>query len=298
MDLPLFCGACAIGIAVIVSVVLCAVYKRMIPAGVAVAGSVALASLVALMSMWIVKSPTSGMFRVPLWRYLAFATLGIGLTTYGVGAVVGDDASQLAGAAATGVGSIWVFAGGMQTVVGGTPRVPVVMASSGVGLLVLMALGYLAVALRHPEGLIKSQHDDFGRVFRNGSYVHLGDVVKEYAGAGVAGPCGSVDDITTVTSNDMTAVGKRCAMAWNVVSCLSDAGLSKPCAKVWHDNIKSTRRRCLGKCSLFYLMDSRYNDNDNKLHPCLECDERTSTFKTDGGVTRRQLNHPSEIVRT
>ena len=257
-----------------------------------------------LLGVWVKQPATAGVFRVPLWRYLAFGTLLVGACLWAGGALYrvkqgkGGSGAIVSGLIVTAIGSIWILAGVFESIRYESTMRRLLLLFGGVSLAVVCVLmdgvGWLSCFLRKPEGLLKTQHDDFGRIYRDGRYVDPATVMIGTSKT-MPGPCGSKEDVHIVSTTNMTRKARDCALSFNPERCLhKNVGLSPGCAKIWNDNIKITRQQCARPCMRMYLLDQRYNDDDENLHPCLECDETHANFQ---GVKRRTLGVESEIDR-
>lgn len=117
------------------------------------------------------------------------------------------------------------------------------------------------------------------------------------------GACSSLHDLAVYLNvSDMTDPVRRCGLLHPLrsagVQCLlEEVGFSLPCAEIWYDNTRNTRRHCLLVC--LEWLGKPLNMPDGSLNPCLQCDEDSSgpLFKTYAGRTRRDSGLKSAIYR-
>eukprot|EP00466_Bigelowiella_natans_P005205 jgi/Bigna1/53172/estExt_Genewise1Plus.C_160084 len=120
---------------------------------------------------------------------------------------------------------------------------------------------------------------------------------------GSSGLCSTLQDLSAYMQyKDMTSPVRKCGFKGFVsqkwaMKCLSNLGLTEPCAKIWFYNTRNTRKECLGTC--LRNVNAPYNKPDGSLNDCLQCDEDKSgpVFKKVAARTRRDSGLESAIKR-
>jgi len=120
---------------------------------------------------------------------------------------------------------------------------------------------------------------------------------------GPCGLCSTLQDLSAYMQyKDMTSPVRKCGFKGFVsqkwaMKCLSNLGLTEPCAKIWFYNTRNTRKECLGTC--LRNVNAPYNKPDGSLNDCLQCDEDKSgpVFKKVAARTRRDSGLESAIKR-
>lgn len=121
---------------------------------------------------------------------------------------------------------------------------------------------------------------------------------------GGCGMCSSLQNLAAyILYPDLTDPVRSCGLTsfgdyqLSQLACIASIGFDLPCTQIWHANARHTKKVCGATC--ISELQSRHNEPDGQLNPCLYCDEIRSgdVFKGVAGRTRRASGLPSAICR-